>query len=155
MAGCKECHLFPLTNEWLFISASYYKMLKCTIPYFILEYQLVFWLVAMPLSSLVAGHTLVMYWLQIWMTRQILNEGSTHSVVKFMMYCVILVKGNPLLNYCWWKYTALVVTALFYGTWTILQLVLSVPHGERVYGGFACNIAAYYLLPTTVGWAVL
>ena len=39
---------------------------------------------------------------------------------------------------------------LFYGTWTILQLMLSVPHGESVYGGFGVfhivHIAAYYLL---------
>lgn len=38
----------------------------------------------------------------------------------------------------------------FYGTWTIQQLVLSVPHGERVYGrsGVFCivHIVAYCLL---------
>jgi len=67
--------------------------------------------------------------------------------------CVTLVKGNPLSNYSWWIYTVLVFMVLFYGTWTILQLMLSVPHGESVYGGFGVfhivHIAAYYLL-----WAV-
>jgi len=50
---------------------------------------LVSWLVAMPLSSLVAGHTLVIYWLQVKYNK-ILNKGSTHSVVKLMMYCFYL-----------------------------------------------------------------
>jgi len=79
------------------------------------------------------------------MTRQILNKGSTHSVGKLMMYCVILVKGYLLTNY-----SCISFMALFYGTWTILQLVLFVPHGESVCGGFGVfrivHIAAYYLL---------
>jgi len=79
------------------------------------------------------------------MTRHILNKGSTHSVIKLMMYLVTLVKGNPLPNYSWWKYTVLVFMVLFHGTWTILQLMLSVPHGERVWGVPYCTHSS--LLP--------
>jgi len=79
------------------------------------------------------------------MTRHILNKGSTHSVIKLMMYLVTLVKGNPLPNYSWWKYTVLVFMVLFHGTWTILQLMLFVPHGERVWGVPYCTHSS--LLP--------
>jgi len=83
------------------------------------------------------------------MTRQILNKGSTHYVVKLMIYCVILVKRQSIVKLQLTKIIVLVFMVLFYGTWTILQLMLSVPRRERVYGGFRVfhivHIAAYYL----------
>ena len=109
-------------------SASYYKN------------PLAFWLAAMPLSLLAVGHTLVIYWLRMWMTRLILYIGSIHFVVKWMTYYVILVKGNLLSNYSWWRYTVLVFMAVYYGTLVFLRLVPSVLHGKWFTEGLWCSI---------------
>ena len=120
----------------------------------IIRTPLAFWLVVMPLSLLAAGHTLVINWLWIWMTRLILNIGSIQFVVKWMTCYVIFGKRQSIVKlHSWWKYTVkLVFMALYYGTWVILQL-LPLLHGGRAYGGFGgfhtVHIGVYCIL-----WAV-
>jgi len=100
----------------------------------IIRTPLAFWLAAMPMSLLAAGLTLVIYWLRIWTTRLILNIGSIHFVVKWMMFYVILVKCSLLSNYSWWKCTS------FYGSvlWDVHHPAISAfcAAWRKAYGGF-------------------